>query len=85
MTQSAAERQKAYRARRAHDHRLNLYIAADAGAALARLGRAFRLTQRQMLERLLLTAEHEHLQELAPGSPELLDYLGQLEYQEPEL
>lgn len=85
MAKTAAERQKAYRERRGQDHRLNLFVSGEAGAALARLGRAFRLTQRQMLERLLLTAEHEHLQELAPGSPELLDYLGQLEYQEPEL
>lgn len=84
MTQSAAERQKAYRARRAHDHRLNLYIAADAGAALARLCKLYHFTQRQMLERLILTAEADHLQTLTPDSPEWLEYHGQLEAWEPE-
>jgi len=84
VTQSAAERQKAYRERRGQDRRLNLYIAADAGAALARLGKLYRLTQREMLERLILTAEADHLQTVKPDSPEWLTYFGHIEAWEPE-
>lgn len=84
MTQSAAERQRAYRARRARDHRLNLYISADAGAALARLCKLHPFTQRQMLERLILTAEADHLQTVKPDSPEWLTYFGHIEAWEPE-
>lgn len=84
MAKTAAERQKAYRERRGQDHRLNLYVSPDAGAALARLCRLYRLTQRQLLERLILTAEADHLQTLTPDSPEWLEYHGQLEAWEPD-
>lgn len=84
MAKSSAERQAAYRARRGQDHRLNLHIAAEAGAALARLCKLYRLTQRQLLERLILTAETDHLQTLTPDSPEWLEYHGQIEAWEPE-
>jgi hypothetical protein len=84
VTKTAAERQKAYRARRAQDHRLNLYVSPEAGTALARLCKLYRLTQRQMLERLTLTAEADYLQTLKPDSPEWLEYHGHLDPWEPE-
>lgn len=84
MARTAAERQKAYRERRGQDHRLNLYVGAEAGAALARLCKLYHLTQREMLERLILTAEADHLQTLTPDSPEWLEYHGQIEAWEPE-
>ncbi len=84
MSKSSAERQRLYRERRGQDHRLNLFVSAEAGAALARLCRLYRLTQRQLLERLILTAEAEHLQTIKPGSPEWLTYFGHLEPWEPD-
>ena len=84
MAKTASERQRAYRARRAQDHRLNLYVSPEAGAALARLGKLYHLTQREMLERLILTAETDHLHTLTPDSPEWLTYFGHIEAWEPE-
>ena len=84
MAKTAAERQRLYRERRGQDHRLNLYVAADAGAALARLCKLYHLTQREMLERLILTAEADHLRTLTPDSLEWLEYQGQIEAWEPE-
>lgn len=81
---SAAERQRAYRERRGQDHRLNLYVTADAGAALARLCKVRRLTQREMLERLILRAEADHLHTVEPDSPAWLDYFGNPDPLEPE-
>jgi hypothetical protein len=57
---STAERQAAYRRRRAEgdgDKRLNTWISASASAALERLAKRHATTQRAMLERLILAAD----------------------------
>lgn len=61
---TAAERQKAYRQRRAHEageQRINTWVAAAAVRALNALAERQGLTQKIMLERLLLEAAHNNL------------------------
>ena len=62
MGMSAAERQKAYRARRSEagdngERRLNTWISTGAALALSRLAARYGVTQREMLERLLVEDE----------------------------
>lgn len=59
MATTAAERQAAYRRRQAEglgDKRLNTWISADASRALEHLARAKSMTQRAVLENLILAA-----------------------------
>ena len=62
MGKSNAERQAEYRARRAEagdngERRLNTWLSTAAALALERLARHHGLTQRAMLERLLIEAQ----------------------------
>lgn len=59
MATTAAERQAAYRRRQAEglgDKRLNTWISADASRALEHLARVKSMTQRSVLEHLILAA-----------------------------
>ena len=58
MPKSTAERQAAYRKRQADDaHKLNVFIGGDAWLALGRLRAFHGLTQRALIETLLVQAE----------------------------
>jgi hypothetical protein len=75
QSQSAAARQAAYRARRKQQdaHRLNLWLPADAGAALTRLTQQQGRTQAEVLTALLLAAadalEPVEVEQLEPAEP----------------
>lgn len=75
MGTTAAERQKAYRDRRPDagengERRLNTWISTGAALALKRLAARYGVTQREMLERLLVEDEKKILKTLEPESPE---------------
>lgn len=60
MAKSAAERQREFRQRKlteGTDARLDVLVSATAAAALKRLARHHGMTQRAMLERVLVDAE----------------------------
>lgn len=64
MAKTAAERQADYRARRATagehgERRINTWVSTGAALALARLAQHHGLSQREMLERLLIEAEKD--------------------------
>lgn len=64
MAKTSAERQADYRARRATagdngERRINTWVSTGAALALARLAQHHGLSQREMLERLLLEAEKD--------------------------
>jgi hypothetical protein len=72
MSKSAAERQAAYRARRAFagpqgdgERRISTWISTAATFALARLAHRYGVTQRAMLERLLIGEDERILSSLA--------------------
>ncbi|KWC41184.1 hypothetical protein WL48_09670 [Burkholderia ubonensis] len=77
MAQTSAQRQAAYRARRATagndgngDRRLSMWVTTEAELALGRLARRYSVTKREMLERLIVRADTAILRRLDPGSPE---------------
>jgi len=81
MAKSGAERQREYRMR-AHernnqdgDRRINTWLRAQAVFALRRLAKHHGLSQREILERIILDADNAVLETLAPDSPELDKYL----------
>jgi hypothetical protein len=79
MPQTAAQRQAAYRARRDDadgDYRLNTWITSSAHFALQRLVRRDGVTQRAMIERLVLAADQELLDTLEHDSPDWDRYFG---------
>lgn len=84
MAKSNAERQAAYRARHLQDEcgkgeRLNLVIDLQAKRALERLASCYCLTQRKMLERILIEAERVALDQAAiAGNKETSYYEGNL-------
>jgi Replication regulatory protein RepB len=69
MAQTSAQRQAAARARRRyqaigaeqgeHAQQINIFIKASAAGALRRLARYHGITQRQLLENLLITADDQ--------------------------
>lgn len=72
-TRTAAERQAAYRNRRATagengERRINTWVSTGAALALARLAQHHGLTQRTMLERLIAVADEAVTAELDPMS-----------------
>lgn len=80
MALTAAERQAAYRKRRPTagdngDRRLNTWLTTGASLALARLARRYGVTQRDMIERLVLTIDHEILNTLDPDTPDWHAYM----------
>ena len=77
MALTTAQRQAAYRARRATagesgngDRRLDMWMSTEADLALARLARRYAMTKRQMLERLIMRADDAIVRRLEPSSPE---------------
>jgi len=75
MAQTTAQRQAAYRARRASagkdgngERRLDMWIGTEADLALARLAGRYAATKRQMLERLISRADDAILRRLDPDS-----------------
>ncbi|MFL9989211.1 hypothetical protein [Paraburkholderia sediminicola] len=77
MALTTAQRQAAYRARRATagesgngDRRLDMWVSTEADLALARLARRSAVTRRQMLERLITRADDAIVRRLDPGSPQ---------------
>ncbi|MNR60017.1 hypothetical protein D3C85_1814120 [compost metagenome] len=64
MAQTTAQRQAAYRARRATagkdgngERRLDMWVSTEADLALTRLAHRYTVTKRQMLERLIARAD----------------------------
>lgn len=79
MTKTNAERQAAYRVRHLRDEdgkgeRLNIVIDLHAKRALERLAACYGVTQRAMLERLVLEAERDALDQAAKLSNGQADY-----------
>jgi hypothetical protein len=80
MAQTAAQRQAAYRKRRPTagingERRLNTWISTGAALALKRLAAHHRMTQREVLERILLSSEDEVLEMLRGNEDEFNQYL----------
>jgi hypothetical protein len=83
MAQTAAQRQAAYRARRATagaegngERRLSMWVSTAADLALARLARRYSVTKREMLERLIVRPDAAIVRRLDPDSPEWEAYFG---------
>lgn len=81
MGKTNSERQAAYRARRAEagdngERRLNTWLSTAAALALERLARHHGLTQRAMLERLLLEARDNVTAGLDIDDPEWSKFFG---------
>jgi hypothetical protein len=75
MAKTPAERQKAYRASRATagengERKINTWISTGAALALKRLARRYVVTQRDMLERLILEEDKKVLDGLEAEGPE---------------
>ncbi|WP_236720999.1 hypothetical protein [Paraburkholderia phytofirmans] len=75
MAKTAAQRQAAYRARRPHagndgngERCLNVWIDTRASLALARLARRYAVTQRALIERLVIAEDERTLAEIEPDS-----------------
>lgn len=76
-----ADRQAAYRKRRAEagengERRLNTWVTTGASLALARLARHHGISQRAMLERLIVQADDAILQQIELESEEWGRYFG---------
>jgi hypothetical protein len=83
MAKSNAERQREYRARRPFagpdgngERRINAWISTGAALALERLARHHGVTQREMLERLILDADDRIVKALDPDSAAWAEYFG---------
>ena len=80
MAKTGAERQREYRLRSNErnnhdgDMRLNTWLRSQAVFALRRLSKSYGVTQREVLERLIIEADATILKTLAPDSPELDSY-----------
>jgi hypothetical protein len=82
MAKTAAERQAEYRKNRSTagesgdgERRINTWVATGVAFALSRLARRYGVTQREMLERLILEADQQIINSLDDDSQELCDYL----------
>ncbi len=74
---SSAQRQRAYRQRAqvdANQRRVNTWISAEAALALRRLAWRHGVTQREIIERLVIAAQDEVMRDLADADFER--YLG---------
>lgn len=79
MAKSNAERQAEYRKNRTTagengERRINTWVQTGAYLALARLSKRYGVTQRELLERLILEADQEHVNKLDPNSDEWVAY-----------
>ena len=84
MAKTAAERQAAYRHNRPFagksgngQRRLSTWLNTGASLALARLARHEGITQREVLERLIVGADDANLTGMELDSPEWAAYFGQ--------
>lgn len=81
MGKTNSERQAAYRARRAEagdngERRLNTWVSTAAALALQRLALHHGLTQRALLERLLIEAQDDVTADFGPDDPERDKFFG---------
>lgn len=84
MAQTTAERQAAYRARQAQGgtngngrRRLSLWVSTGCGLALIRLARRYGVTQRELIERMLLAEDERILATIPSDSADWDEYFGQ--------
>lgn len=82
MAKTAAERQREYRANRQlagenGERRVTAYVSTRAALALKRLSRSYGVTQRELLEKLLIAEEDKVLRGLNLDSDEGKKYLGE--------
>ena len=78
MAKTVAERQKAYRLRRNDgegDRCLNTWVRCSAYFALKRLAHRYRVTLREMLERVIISADDALLKTMEFDSPEFDMYM----------
>lgn len=80
MALTNAERQKAYRERRAFagdngERRINTWVSTSAAIALQRLSSSYGVTSREMLERLILEAQDKRIAELGEGDDLINNFL----------
>jgi hypothetical protein len=83
MAKTAAQRQAQYRARRPHagndrngERRLNLWVSTRADLAVERLARRYRVTKREIIERLAIAEDDRASSCIDPDSPEWDEYFG---------
>lgn len=83
MAKTAAQRQAAYRAKRAFagndgngERRLNVWLSTESALALERLAKRYAVTKREMLEKLIRQADGEIVKSLILDSPQWDDYFG---------
>jgi hypothetical protein len=84
MAKTTAERQAAYRARQVNggvdgngQKRVSLWLSTSGALALARLARRYGVTQRELVERMVLAEDGRILAAIASDSPEWDSYFGQ--------
>ena len=75
MAKTVAERQAAYRKGRPEagengERRINAWVSTAAFLALGRLARSYGVTQREMIERLVLASDQQIVDGLDPDSAE---------------
>jgi hypothetical protein len=83
MAKTVAQRQAAYRSRRAQagqdgngERRLSLWVSTGASLALARLARHHKMTQRAILERLVTAEDDRVLKGIELDTPQWAAYFG---------
>jgi hypothetical protein len=79
MATSSAQRQAKYRQARAYagdngERRINTWVSSGTALALGRLAKRYGVTQREILERLVLAADQQILDTLDPDSSEWNGY-----------
>jgi hypothetical protein len=81
MAKTASQRQAAYRARRPHaghdgngERRLSVWIETRAALALARLARRYAVTQRALIERLVIAEDERILADIKHDSAQWCAY-----------
>ena len=79
MAKTVAERQAEYRKKRAvagnnGERRINTWVATGTALALVRLSNRYGVTQRQMIERLVIEADQQIVSALDPDSQEWTNY-----------
>jgi hypothetical protein len=77
MAKTAAQRQAAYRARRNHaghdgggERRLSVWVSTSTWLAIARLARRYAVTQRALIERLVIKEDERVLAAIELDSPQ---------------